>query len=53
MDEMDRLYHIPREAAMGGAATMYPEFRDKIKDKFTIPEKCKINCGAPGAAQAN
>jgi hypothetical protein len=53
MDELDRLYHIPRIAAMGGAETMYPEFRDKIKDKFTIPAKCKINCGAPGAAQQN
>jgi hypothetical protein len=53
VDEIDRLYHIPREAAMGGAETMYPEFREKIKAKFTIPEKCKINCGAPGAAQAN
>lgn len=49
VDEMDRLYHIPREASLGGAETMYPEFRDKIKDKFTIPPKCKINCGAgPG-----
>jgi len=48
MDEMDRIYHIPREAAMGGAATMYPEFRDKIKDKYTIPEFCKQNCGVQG-----
>src|SRR5262249_15229927 len=40
MDEMDKIYHIPREAAMGGAETMYPAFRDKIKDKFTIPAKC-------------
>lgn len=52
VDEMDRLYHIPREAAMGGAETMYPAFRDKIKDKFTIPDKCKINCGAPAPGPA-
>ena len=26
---------------MGGAETMYPEFRDKIKDKFVLPAKCK------------
>ena len=53
IDEMDRLYHIPREASLGGAETMYPAFRDKIKDKFVIPDKCKINCGAPGAAVQN
>jgi hypothetical protein len=53
VDELDRLYHIPRIAAMGGAETMYPEFRDKIKDKFTIPPKCTRNCGAPNAAQQN
>lgn len=45
VDEMNKIYHIPAEAAMGGAQTMYPEFRDKIKDKFTIPPKCKRNCG--------
>lgn len=47
INEMMNLYHIPPEAAMGGAETMYPEFRDKIKDKFTIPPKCSRNCGAP------
>jgi hypothetical protein len=48
VDEMDKTYHIPAIAAMGGAETMYPEFRDKIKDKFTTPPPCKQNCGAPG-----
>ena len=38
------LYHIPPEAAEGGAETMYPAFREKIKDKFTIPPACKLNC---------
>jgi hypothetical protein len=47
LDEMLNLYHIPREAALGGAETAYPAFRDKIKDKFTIPAKCQRNCGAP------
>jgi hypothetical protein len=45
VDELMKLYHIPEEAALGGAQTMYPEFRDKIKDKFTIPGKCTKNCG--------
>ena len=47
VDEMTRLYNIPREAAMGGAETAYPAFRDKIKDQFTIPPKCQKNCGGP------
>jgi len=47
IDEMTKIYNIPREAAMGGAETMYPAFRDKIKDKFTIPGRCRRNCGAP------
>jgi len=24
---------------------MYPEYRDKLKDKFAMPGKCAINCG--------
>jgi hypothetical protein len=47
MDEMTKLYGIPREAAMGGAETMYPAYRDKIKDKFVMPVKCQRNCGPP------
>jgi hypothetical protein len=46
LDELPKLYHIPREAALGGAETMYPAFREKIKDKFTPPPKCSRNCGA-------
>jgi hypothetical protein len=45
-NEMTKIYGIPVEAAMGGAETMYPEYRDKIKDEFKFPtEKCKQNCG--------
>ncbi|MBV9508077.1 MAG: hypothetical protein JO323_24050, partial [Acidobacteriia bacterium] len=49
-DELMKLYNIPREAALGGSETMYPAFRDKIKDKFTIPAKCSRNCGNPPPA---
>jgi hypothetical protein len=45
VDEMTKVYGIPQEAAMGGAETMYPEYRDKIKDKFVLPGKCTKNCG--------
>ena len=47
VDEMSNLYGIPREASLGGSETMYPEFRDKIKDKFKVPDHCKRNCGVP------
>jgi hypothetical protein len=47
IDELTKFYGIPREATLGGAETMYPEFRAKIKDKFIRPEKCTQNCGAP------
>lgn len=44
-DEMDKIYHIPREASLGGADTMYPAFRDTLKSKFTIPPACQRDCG--------
>jgi len=28
---MMKLYHIPAETALGGAETMYPEYRKKTK----------------------
>ncbi|HJT88331.1 MAG TPA: hypothetical protein VJ732_10755 [Bryobacteraceae bacterium] len=46
-DELMKLYHIPEAAAMGGAETMYPAFREKIKAEFTIPPRCTRNCGTP------
>lgn len=47
IDELTTLYHIPRAAVLGGAATMYPQFRKTMKDGFVRPEKCPANCGAP------
>jgi hypothetical protein len=51
LDEMPKLYHIPRQAALGGAETAYPQFRDKIKAEFTMPPKCTRNCGGPPGRQ--
>jgi len=51
LDELTKLYGIPREAALGGPETMYPAFRDKIKDKFVMPAKCVKNCGTPPPGQ--
>jgi hypothetical protein len=53
VDEMDKRYHIPQEASLGGAETMYPAFHDKIKDKFTIPPRCARDCGLPPPAAQN
>jgi hypothetical protein len=49
--ELTTLYGIPRVAVLGGAATMYPDFRNSIKEQFVRPEKCARNCGGgpPGA----
>jgi hypothetical protein len=44
LDEMNKEFHIPVIASQGGAETMYPEFRKKIKDGFTPVEKC-LHCG--------
>jgi hypothetical protein len=48
-DELMKAYHIPPAAALGGAETMYPEFRKKLKDTYVRPEKCLQNCGGPPA----
>jgi hypothetical protein len=48
LDEMTKQYNIPAEAALGGAETMYPDYRKKLKDKYVAPEKCTRFCGGPG-----
>jgi hypothetical protein len=50
VEELTKLYGIPREAVLGGAETMYPEFRKKMKDTFVLPEKCTRNCSPTPAA---
>lgn len=47
---MQRNYNIPLEAAQGGAQTIYPDYRNKLKSQYTIPAKyCAHNCCAsPG-----
>ncbi len=43
-----KTHGIPREAQMGGAETMYPEFRKKLKNTYVQPEKCPQDCGGAG-----
>ena len=55
MGEVTAKYHIPEEAVMGGAETMYPEYRKKLKANYVPPEKCTRYCcgwggGAPNPA---
>jgi hypothetical protein len=47
VDELTTLFHIPREAVLGSADTLYPEYRKKIKDTYVRPEPCNRDCGAP------
>jgi hypothetical protein len=53
INEVSKTYGIPLEAVRGGAETMYPEFRKKIKDKYVAPAQCERYCcgwGAGGGA---
>jgi len=43
--DMAKFYHVPVEASEGGAETMYPDFRKKLKDSYVPLEKCVRNCG--------
>ncbi|NOT24996.1 MAG: hypothetical protein HOP16_02735 [Acidobacteria bacterium] len=39
-DYMVRTFNIPKEAAMGHAETLYPEYRKKLKGVYTPPASC-------------
>jgi hypothetical protein len=61
LDQMMQLFHVPVYASEGGAETMYPAFRDKLKAQYlklypTFPKKCTQYCstfraGRPAANQ--
>ena len=46
VDELTKLFHLPREAVLGRVETLYPEYRKTIKATYVPPEPCKTNCGA-------
>jgi hypothetical protein len=49
--EMTKMYNIPEEAVLGGAETLYPEYRKRLKDNYVAPEKCiRYCCGWEGGA---
>jgi len=45
-DYMVRTFNLPKEAAMGYAETLYPEYRRKIRTTYTLPTACDTR--APG-----
>ena len=47
MNEMTERYNIPLEAVVGGPETMYPEYRKKLKDKYTPPPPVTGRGGGP------
>jgi hypothetical protein len=56
-DYMVKTYNLPKEAAMGYAHTLYPEYRLRLKGTYAPPASCGQYCcgwierqGMPGAA---
>jgi hypothetical protein len=54
---MTRTYNLPKEAALGYAESLYPEYRRKLKGVYASPAACGRYCcgwierqGLPGAA---
>jgi hypothetical protein len=45
-DYMVRTFNMPKEAAMGYAETLYPEYRQKLRGSYTPPAACAER--APG-----
>jgi hypothetical protein len=47
VNELTEIYNIPQEAVLGGADTMYPEYRKKLTN-YKRPEVCVRYCGCGG-----
>ena len=53
VSEVTENYHIPIEAVMGGAETMYPEYRKRLKADYVAPAQCvRYCCGWQGGAES-
>jgi hypothetical protein len=39
-----KAHNLPLDAALGGAETLYPEYRKKLKDRYTLPPPCTQEC---------
>jgi len=51
VNDMTNMYNIPVEAVMGGAETMYPEYRKKLKG-YVAPAICTRYCCGWGGQNA-
>lgn len=49
MNEVTDRYNIPLEAVLGGPETMYPEYRKRLRDKYTPPPPVQPAGGRGGA----
>jgi hypothetical protein len=56
VNEMTKMYNLPTEAVLGGADTMYPEFKKRL-ESYQPPTSCTRYCcgwgGAPGRTAPN
>ncbi len=56
VNEMTRMYNLPAAAVLGGAETMYPEFRKRL-ESYQPPQACARYCcgwaGAPNRTAPN
>jgi hypothetical protein len=53
VNDVTNMYNIPLEAVMGGAETMYPEYRKKLKDQYVAPTICVRYCCGWGGGGGN
>lgn len=47
VNELTKMYNLPVDAVLGGAETMYPEYRKKLTG-YVPPAMCKRYCGCGG-----
>ena len=47
VDELTKMFGLPRDVVIGRPETLYPEYRKTIRDKYVAPAPCTRNCGAP------
>lgn len=48
LNDMTKQYGVPLEAVLGGAATLFPEYRRQLQRQYVRPERCESGCGGPG-----
>jgi hypothetical protein len=53
INDFPKIYNIPLDAVLGGAETMYPEYRKKLKDLYIAPAMCTRYCCGWGGGQGN